>query len=47
VRVRDALEPHRRRLNYLRTKIDKPFDVTSIETVRGTGYRIDADGGRR
>src|SRR3954451_15346577 len=30
-------------VNYLRNKIDKPFDVTSIETVRGAGYRIRAD----
>jgi two-component system, OmpR family, response regulator len=31
---------------YLRGKIDKPFGVRSIETVRGTGYRLRPDGGR-
>ncbi|MGY4101882.1 response regulator transcription factor [Nocardia sp. R16R-3T] len=30
----------------LRDKIDRPFDVTSLETVRGAGYRLRADGGR-
>ena len=34
-------------INYLRNKIDKPFGVSSIETVRGAGYRIRAAGGRR
>jgi two-component system OmpR family response regulator len=34
-------------VNYLRNKIDKPFGVSSIETVRGAGYRMRADGGRR
>lgn len=34
-------------VNYLRNKIDKPFGVSSIETVRGAGYRFRADGGRR
>ena len=34
-------------ISYLRNKIDKPFGVSSIETVRGAGYRIRADGGRR
>ena len=29
----------------LRRKIDKPFDVTAIETVRGSGYRLREDGG--
>jgi two-component system OmpR family response regulator len=29
----------------LRKKIDLPFDRTSIETVRGAGYRLAADGG--
>jgi two-component system OmpR family response regulator len=33
-------------VRYLRDKIDRPFGVTSIETVRGTGYRLRADGGR-
>jgi two-component system OmpR family response regulator len=29
----------------LREKIDRPFGVTSIETVRGAGYRLRRDGG--
>jgi two-component system OmpR family response regulator len=33
-------------VRYLRDKIDRPFGVTSIETVRGAGYRLRADGGR-
>jgi two-component system OmpR family response regulator len=33
-------------VSYLRQKIDRPFDVRSIETVRGTGYRLRSDGGR-
>jgi two-component system, OmpR family, response regulator len=33
-------------IRYLRRKIDVPFDVTSIETVRGAGYRLRKDGGR-
>jgi two-component system OmpR family response regulator len=32
-------------VRYLRRKIDRPFDVESIETVRGAGYRFRADGG--
>jgi two-component system OmpR family response regulator len=32
-------------VSYLRDKIDRPFGVRSIETVRGTGYRLRADGG--
>jgi DNA-binding response OmpR family regulator len=28
----------------LRRKIDEPFDRRSIETVRGAGYRLAADG---
>ena len=31
---------------YLRQKIDRPFGLASIETVRGAGYRMRADGGR-
>ena len=31
---------------FLRKKIDKPFGVESIETVRGAGYRLREDGGR-
>jgi two-component system OmpR family response regulator len=30
----------------LREKIDRPFGVESIETVRGAGYRLRGDGGR-
>lgn len=30
----------------LRDKIDRPFGVLSLETVRGAGYRIRSDGGR-
>jgi two-component system OmpR family response regulator len=33
-------------VRYLREKIDRPFGVESIETVRGSGYRIREDGGR-
>jgi two-component system OmpR family response regulator len=29
----------------LRARIDKPFDLRSIETVRGIGYRLREDGG--
>jgi len=32
-------------LRYLRRKIDLPFGVTSLETVRGAGYRLRKDGG--
>ncbi len=32
-------------VRYLREKIDRPFGMTSIETVRGFGYRLRADGG--
>jgi two-component system OmpR family response regulator len=32
-------------IRYLRRKIDDPFGVTSIETVRGAGYRLRPDGG--
>ncbi|MBA2513311.1 MAG: response regulator transcription factor [Solirubrobacterales bacterium] len=34
-------------VRYLRQKIDRPFGVESIETIRGAGYRLRADGGRR
>ncbi|MEZ5099615.1 MAG: response regulator transcription factor [Thermoleophilia bacterium] len=27
-------------INYLREKIDRPFDTDTIETVRGAGYRL-------
>jgi two-component system OmpR family response regulator len=33
-------------VRYLRRKLDKPFGVTSLETVRGSGYRLREDGGR-
>ncbi len=33
-------------VRYLRRKIDLPFGVRSIETVRGAGYRLRKDGGR-
>ncbi len=33
-------------VRYLREKIDKPFGLRSIETLRGSGYRLRADGGR-
>ena len=33
-------------IRYLRRKIDHPFDVVSLETVRGAGYRLRKDGGR-
>jgi two-component system OmpR family response regulator len=32
-------------VRYLREKIDRPFGVRSIETVRGVGYRLRRDGG--
>ena len=31
-------------IRYLREKIDRPFGVGSIETVRGAGYRLRKDG---
>ena len=33
-------------VRYLREKIDRPFGIESLETVRGSGYRLRADGGR-
>jgi len=33
-------------VRYLREKVDRPFGVRSIETVRGAGYRFRKDGGR-
>jgi two-component system OmpR family response regulator len=30
----------------LRDKIDRPFHVVSLETIRGAGYRLRRDGGR-
>jgi two-component system OmpR family response regulator len=32
-------------VRYLREKIDRPFGRSAIETVRGVGYRLRADGG--
>ena len=34
-------------VRYLRSKVDRPFGVESIETVRGAGYRLREDGGAR
>jgi two-component system OmpR family response regulator len=33
-------------IRYLRRKIDVPFGLNSLETVRGAGYRLRKDGGR-
>ncbi len=33
-------------IRLLRVKVDRPFGVESIETVRGAGYRLRQDGGR-
>src|SRR5436305_406938 len=32
-------------VRFLRRKIDRPFGVSSLETVRGAGYRLREDGG--
>ena len=32
-------------IRLLRRKVDQPFDVRSLETVRGAGYRLREDGG--
>jgi two-component system OmpR family response regulator len=32
-------------IGYLRRKIDQPFGRATIETIRGAGYRLAADGG--
>ena len=32
-------------IRYLREKVDRPFNLSSIETVRGAGYRLRSDGG--
>jgi two-component system OmpR family response regulator len=32
-------------MRYLREKVDRPFGVKSLETVRGAGYRLRGDGG--
>ncbi len=31
-------------IRYLREKVDRPFGANSLETVRGVGYRLRADG---
>ncbi len=43
----EVLEPHVLQVyvGYLRRKIDEPFGRAAIETVRGHGYRLAADGG--
>ena len=33
-------------IGYLRDKVDRPFGVSSIENVRGVGYRMRRDGGQ-
>jgi len=33
-------------VRYLRRKVDVPFGIKSLETVRGAGYRLRKDGGR-
>ena len=33
-------------VGHLRRKLDEPFDRRNIETVRGKGYRLLADGAR-
>jgi two-component system, OmpR family, response regulator len=33
-------------VRFLREKIDRPFGIESIETVRGSGYRLREDGGQ-
>ncbi len=33
-------------IRLIRNKVDRPFGVRSIETVRGAGYRLREDGGR-
>ena len=32
-------------VRHLRNKVDRPFDRAAIETVRGSGYRLDEGGG--
>jgi len=32
-------------MRYLREKVDRPYGVRSLETVRGVGYRLRMDGG--
>ena len=46
LRVREPLQRRRLYVRYCGDKIDEPFGVESIETVRGAGYRLREDGGR-
>jgi two-component system, OmpR family, response regulator len=32
-------------IGHLRNKVDRPFGRASIQTLRGAGYRLAADGG--
>jgi two-component system OmpR family response regulator len=32
-------------VRYIREKVDRPFGRSAVETVRGSGYRLRADGG--
>ena len=32
-------------IGHLRNKVDRPFGRAGIETMRGAGYRLAADGG--
>jgi DNA-binding response OmpR family regulator len=32
-------------IRHLRNKVDRPFGRSAIQTVRGSGYRLAADGG--
>jgi two-component system OmpR family response regulator len=32
-------------VRHLRNKLDRPFEANAVETVRGAGYRLAADGG--
>jgi len=32
-------------IRHLRNKVDRPFGRSAIQTVRGAGYRLAADGG--
>jgi DNA-binding response OmpR family regulator len=31
-------------IRHLRNKLDRPFGKASIQTIRGSGYRLDPDG---
>jgi DNA-binding response OmpR family regulator len=32
-------------IGHLRRKVDRPFGRSAIRTIRGAGYRLEADGG--